>query len=186
MMEEELFFEENIKKKKKQYALFKSGELEPGVYSLVVEYRNRQTFNDNIYAFLGMNKYVLSFPSLQLNYNYREDEHFLQKQQTMAKVESNDSEPKTPFAPIQNNQQNLPPSKPVDKQDNLSDQFEDDFEENSRQAKEEEDKENKNNASFHTEESKNSKQSKQVDQKNNQKPNQRITSGNRIRPGERL
>lgn len=45
-MEEELFLIDNLKKKKKLFVFFKTNEIVPGFYELVIEYRNQQVFND--------------------------------------------------------------------------------------------------------------------------------------------
>ena len=70
MMEEELFLQENVKRKKKNYAIFKSNELEAGIYNLQLEYRNRDFLNQDIYIFQGINTYQIEFPQLKLNYNF--------------------------------------------------------------------------------------------------------------------
>ncbi len=43
-------------------AYFKTGEVQPGIYVLFVEYRNYEVFKEEILLFKGYNKYQLSFP----------------------------------------------------------------------------------------------------------------------------
>lgn len=59
--------------------IFKSHELEPGFYSLNVEYRDWKEFDDNIYIFQGFNKYLLNNEDLKLNFDYREDDELVHK-----------------------------------------------------------------------------------------------------------
>lgn len=55
--------------------VFKSNELVPGFYELCVEYRNRKCFEDSIYMFQGINKYILE--DFRLNFDYRQDEQLV-------------------------------------------------------------------------------------------------------------
>jgi len=43
-------------------AFFKTALINPGVYTLFVEYRNYEVFEEEVYLFKGYNKYQLCFP----------------------------------------------------------------------------------------------------------------------------
>ena len=175
-------------------ACYNSKHLQPGIYDLSVEYRDYTTFQTELVIYKGHNEYTLLFPELKLDVNVRAEKEMPVRQKAISPktdmpiiIENPGGEDRFDATATKRNEdsglfnakENQATSNNDFEKENVNQNIKDSFTNKSQPRSEI----NQSNTSF---ESKSSKQvyeelyDKQIANKN------RITSGNRIRPGERL
>lgn len=173
---------------------FKAQHIQPGVYDLIIEYRDYTTFQDNIIIYAGDNHYTLLYPELKFdNEVHFEKERPMKTKNITLKTEmpviiENPKGEDRFDATATKRQEESDVFDMERKKSDISDEFEkENFNNNIKNSLPTKSKLKSNKSQSNTSfESRSSKKRHDDYHERPIVPKNRITSGNRIRPGERL